>query len=132
MLQYSHMEKAQSTVLIIEDNVSLADSLVDLLELHGHKTLHSRTGEGGLSLAETEKPDLVMLDIRLPDISGYEVYTRLREKEWGENIKALVITASESIEHIAQNIDLPQDHILFKPSWSMADLIARIEKELSA
>ena len=117
-------------VLIIEDSTYLADSLIDMLGMHDHAAIHAKTGYQGLAAAAEHEPDLILLDIRLPDISGYEVYKKLRQTDWGETAKVLVLTASESIENIALNIDLPQERILFKPQWSMSDLLTRIEKEV--
>jgi len=68
----------------------------------------------------------------LPDIDGYEVYRRIREDKWGTKAKILVLTASESTENISKNIDLPTERILFKPEWSVKDLLERIEKEIAA
>lgn len=119
------------TILIVEDSSYLAESLVDLLQMHGYQTIHAHSGEQGVASAIAHQPDLTLLDIRLPDISGYEVYRRIRETEWGKTAKVMVLTASESVENIAKNIDLPKEHVLFKPDWSMQDLAKRIEQRLA-
>ena len=83
-------------------------------------------------MAIEHQPDLILLDIRLPDIDGYEVYRRIRENDWGKDSNIMVLTASESTENISKNIDLPTDLILFKPEWSVPDLLERIEEQLKA
>jgi len=118
------------TVLVIEDSSYLADSLVDMLEMHNYNPLHAATGREGVALALEREPDLILLDIRLPDINGYEVYQRIRKTEWGKTARIMVLTASESIENIAKNIDLPNEYVLFKPDWSIQNLIQQIEKRL--
>jgi len=120
-----------STILIVEDSTYLADSLIDMLEMHGHQTIHAQTGQQGINAAIEYEPDMTLLDIRLPDINGYEVYKKLRENDWGKTAKILILTASESIDNIAVNIDLPEENVLFKPEWSMKDLLTRIEKEIA-
>lgn len=119
------------TVLIIEDSVELADTLHDMLELHGLQALKATRGRDGLDLAFKEHPDLILLDIRLPDMSGYDVYHELRQDDWGKNAKLLVLTASESLENIAKNINLPVKYVLFKPDTSIKLLIERIEERLA-
>lgn len=118
------------TVLIIEDSIELADTLHDMLELHGFRALKATRGRDGLDLALSEHPDLILLDIRLPDMSGYDVYNELRQDTWGISAKLMVLTASESLENIAKNIDLPVKYVLFKPDTSIKLLVERIEERL--
>lgn len=119
------------TVLIIEDSAYLAESLIDMLEMGGYQTIHAHAGEVGVAQAIEHEPDLVLLDIRLPDISGYEVYRRIRETPWGKTARIMILTASESVDNIAKNIDLPLEYVLFKPEWSLQDLLQRIQQRLT-
>ncbi len=121
----------QKTILIVEDSPYLAESLFDMLTLKGHQALVAPSGREAVILALEKKPDLILLDIRLPDIDGYEVYRRIREDEWGKKVNIIILTASESIDNISKNIDLPKDKILFKPDWSVQDLLERIEINLN-
>src|SRR6056297_2799428 len=118
------------TILVIEDSSYLADSLVDMLEMYKYNALHAASGRDGVALALEHKPDLVLLDIRLPDINGYEVYRQIRASNWGKTARIMVLTASESIDNIAKNIDLPREYVLFKPEWSIQNLMRQIEKRL--
>jgi len=119
------------TILVIEDSSYLADSLVDMLEMYKYRSLHAARGRDGVALAIEHEPDLVLLDIRLPDINGYEVYRQIRATDWGKTARIMVLTASESIENIAKNIDLPREYVLFKPEWSIKNLMHQIEKRLA-
>lgn len=117
----------RKTILVIEDSSYLADSLIDMLDMHGYNPVHAATGKAGVATALEIQPSLILLDIRLPDINGYEVYRQIRNTQWGQTAQILVLTASESIATIATQIDLPRTDILFKPDWSMrqlADVIA--------
>jgi len=122
---------SQKTILAIEDSPYLAESLFDMLTLKGHQAIIATTGREGVELAINHQPDLILLDIRLPDIDGYEVYRRIRNDKWGATAKIVVLTASESIENISKNINLPKDSILFKPDWSVSDLLEKIETHLN-
>ncbi len=124
------MEK--KCVLIIEDSSYLADSLVDMINIKGYNYFVTPSGSEGVKLALKNKPDLILLDIRLPDIDGYEVYRRIREDSWGSTAKIMVLTASESTENISKNIDLPSELVLFKPEWSVKDLLERIETQVNS
>jgi|AntAceMinimDraft_1070359.scaffolds.fasta_scaffold165593_2 DNA-binding response OmpR family regulator len=120
-----------STILVIEDSSYLADSLIDMLEMHNYNTLYSANGTDGVTIALEQHPDLILLDIRLPDINGYEVYRQIRATAWGTTANIVVLTASESIENIANNIDLPLSDVMFKPDWSMQQLADIIAKKLA-
>lgn len=124
------MEK--KSVLIIEDSPYLAESLVDMITMRGFGATIAPNGREGVNLAIENKPDLILLDIRLPDIDGYEVYRRIRENDWGAKAKIMVLTASESTENISKNIDLPPELILFKPEWSVKDLLEKIEAQINS
>lgn len=124
------MAKKKKKVLVVEDSPYLAESLSDMLSIKGYEPLLAANGREGVALAIEQQPDLILLDIRLPDIDGYEVYRRVRESNWGAKAKILVLTASESIENISKNIDLPKEDILFKPDWSVPDLLKRIAEQL--
>jgi two-component system KDP operon response regulator KdpE len=117
----------KKSVLVIEDSSFLAESLVDMLELSNYQALVAPNGKEGVTIALSKKPDLILLDIRLPDIDGYEVYRRIRQTAWGKNALIVVLTASESSENISKNIDLPSEFVLFKPEWSVVDLLAKID-----
>lgn len=122
------MEKKK--ILVIEDSPYLAESLNDILDISGFEAILALNGREGVSQAIEQQPDLILLDIRLPDIDGYEVYRRIRENDWGAKAKILVLTASESTENISKNIDLPREDVLFKPEWSVPDLIAKIREKI--
>lgn len=123
---------SQKTILVIEDSPYLAESLIDMINMKGHNAISAMNGSDGVNKALDEHPDLILLDIRLPDIDGYEVYRRIREDDWGKKAKIMVLTASESIENISKNIDLSKELILFKPEWSVKDLLQRIESLLDS
>lgn len=125
------MGMSKKTILVIEDSPYLAESLADMFDIKGYEALLAPNGREGVALAIKHKPDLILLDIRLPDIDGYEVYRRIREDKWGAKAKIVVLTASESIENISKNIDLPTDDVLFKPEWSVRDLLDKIESRLN-
>jgi CheY-like chemotaxis protein len=77
-------------VLIVDDNRDAAEMLRVLVELAQHEASVALTGEQAMAVAERERPDVVLLDISLPGISGYDVCRRLRAQPWG---RAMLIAA---------------------------------------
>ena len=119
------------TVLIVEDSPYLAASLVDMLEIKNYQAIVAGSGKEAVEIAISQQPDLILLDIRLPDFDGYEVFRRIRETQWGATAKIMILTASESIENISKNINLPSEDVMFKPDWSIPKLLERIANKLA-
>jgi two-component system, cell cycle response regulator DivK len=84
---------APKRVLIVEDNALNLKLLHDVLEAHGYGTLAAGEGAAALDLAQAERPDLILLDLQLPDMSGYEVVNRLKRDERTRAIPVLAVTA---------------------------------------
>lgn len=122
------MEK--HSVLLVEDSSYLAESVNDALEMHGYNVHVAKNGQAGIDYALEHHPDLIILDIRLPDMSGYDVYNAIRADKWGKNAAITILTASESLDSIAKNINLPIEYVLFKPSQSLTDIIQHVENRL--
>lgn len=118
-------------ILIIEDNHDLADSLIDILSINDYQVTATMSGQEGLETAFRIHPDLIILDIRMPDMNGYQVFQKLQNDDWGKNVKVLVLTASESLENISKNIQLPRKYILFKPEISVKQLRDKVISRLS-
>ncbi|NVK33220.1 MAG: response regulator [Rhodobacteraceae bacterium] len=81
------------TVLIVEDNELNMKLFHDLLEAHGYNTLQTRTGIEALELARSHTPDLILMDIQLPEVSGLEVTKWIKEDEDLRSIPVVAVTA---------------------------------------
>ncbi|HXI87624.1 MAG TPA: response regulator [Parvularculaceae bacterium] len=81
------------TVLIVEDNELNMKLFHDLLEAHGYETLQARTGPEALALAEEHRPDLILMDIQLPEISGLQVTQQIKKSETLSTIPVIAVTA---------------------------------------
>lgn len=80
-------------VLIVEDNDLNLKLLNDLLEYHGYVIFTTRRGETALDIARQHKPDLILMDIQLPDITGFEATSRLKADEQTRTIPIIAVTA---------------------------------------
>ncbi|WP_349357298.1 response regulator [Stappia sp.] len=81
------------TVLIVEDNELNMKLFHDLLEAHGYQTLQTRTGMEALELARDHRPDLILMDIQLPEVSGLEVTKWIKEDDDLKTIPVIAVTA---------------------------------------
>jgi len=83
----------QKMVLVVEDNDLNLKLLNDLLEYHGYKVISTRFGEAALELARQHKPDVILMDIQLPDISGMEATRRIKADQETRTIPIIAVTA---------------------------------------
>ncbi len=114
------------TILIIDDEVQIRRFLKIGLESSGYRVFEAGDGTAGLSAAVMKKPDLILLDLNLPDIGGVEILKRLRE--WNRN-PVIVLTVRESEHDKIDLLDAGADDYLTKP-FSMGELLARIRAVL--
>ena len=111
---------SNTSILIIEDEIAIAEGLVDLCELNGYNVKHCADGETGLAEALSGQYGLILLDLMLPGIDGFTVCDRIREKD--RSIPIIILSAKNSDE------DIINDYIP-KP-FSVPMLLARIEAVL--
>lgn len=85
-------DRPRCRVLVVEDNEDAANSLATLLEIMGHEIRIARDGLEGVKAAAEFRPQLVLLDIGLPKLGGYDVARRIREESWGEDVTLAAVT----------------------------------------
>lgn len=116
----------KATILLIEDNREIADPLVFGLQQEGYVVHHALTGEEGLELAQMHHPDLILLDIMLPGMDGFDVCRRLRATS---GTPILMLTArSQELDRV-MGLELGADDYITKP-FSFRELLARVRAML--
>ena len=110
-------------ILVVEDDALLAEGLTSVLTRAGHVVEHATTGRHADILLVDEAFDLVVLDVGLPDIDGFEVLRRLRQRHSATNV--LVLTARDAVEDRVRGLDLGADDYLTKP-FSVNEFEARV------
>jgi two-component system, OmpR family, response regulator VicR len=122
----------EKKILCIEDEAEMIDLMRLILGRRGYDVLGATGGLDGIKKVKENLPDLVLLDLMMPDMDGWEVYQQMKADETTRNIPVIVVTAK------AQNIDkvlglhiAKVDDYITKP-FSPADLLASVEKVLNA
>jgi CheY-like chemotaxis protein len=117
-------------ILFIEDESALQKTFGDLLKDEGYQMISALDGEVGLRLAEIEKPDLILLDLILPKIHGFEVLKKLKENEETKDIPIIVLTNLEGIGDLEKAIELGATTYLVKANYSLEEVVKKIRKAL--
>lgn len=119
-------ERRSPRVLIVEDEVGLAESVKYALESEGLDVIVAVSGVGGLESARTNNPDLVILDLMLPEMSGLDVCRQIRSFS---DVPIIMLTAKDSEADKVTGLELGADDYMTKP-FSMRELIARVRAQL--
>jgi two-component system response regulator RegX3 len=114
-------------ILIIEDEAAIRTGLIDVFVYHGYEVDFSGHGVEGLNKALTGKFDLILLDVMLPGMNGFEICNRIREQ--GPDQAIIMLTAKSSDEDIIEGLSLGADDYVAKP-FSVAQLVLRVQAVL--
>ena len=119
-------------ILIIEDELSYTRLLNDQLVKNGYSVLKAKNGKEGLKKAKKENPDLILLDIRMPQMDGMKMLELLRKDEAGKKIKVIILTNLEPDDKIITGVLNDQPLYYFvKSDIELKDLLIEIKKLLT-
>ncbi len=125
------MTIAPHTVLIADDEPNIVISLEFLMKREGHRVLVARDGVQALAAIREHKPDLVLLDVMMPGLTGFEVCQQVRADEAVAATRILMLTAKGRETDVAQGLGQGADAYMTKP-FSTKDLAARVRELLAA
>ena len=120
------------SILYIEDDPEMIDLISLILTRQGYQVTGANGGRKGLELAQSSAPDLVLLDLMMPDMDGWDVYHQLKSSESTRNIPVIIITAkSQTIDQVLGIQIAKVDDYIIKP-FRPSELIESIKKILTA
>jgi two-component system OmpR family response regulator len=113
----------QRRILVVDDEPSIVDAVATALRYEGFEVLEARTGRDGLAQAQSNKPDLIVLDVMLPDIDGFEVARRIRAD--GLDMPLLFLSARDALDDKIEGFTAGADDYVTKP-FSLAEIVMRV------
>ena len=117
----------EKTVLIVEDERAIVEILKFNLKREGYETLEALDGEAGLQLGLTGDPDLILLDVMLPKMNGFDICAKLRDA--GSTVPIIMLTAREEETDKVFGLEAGADDYMTKP-FSMRELLARVRANI--
>ena len=120
----------QQTILVIEDQEDVRENIVELLELSNYKTLEAPNGKEGVKMALDSQPDLILCDIMMPEMDGYEVLYLVMKNPATSGVPFIFLTAKAEKEDFRKGMNLGADDYITKPFEEM-ELLGAIERRLS-
>lgn len=126
----SNNQTTKTKILLVEDDIGLATVYKTRLEAEGFDVSHCDNGEDALSVALKFKPALILIDVMMPKISGFDVLDILRNTPETLNIKIIMLTALSQPKDVTKAKELGADDYLVKSQVVIADVIDRIRHHL--
>lgn len=118
------------SILIIEDESSLQKTMGDVLSQEGYEVHSALDGEAGVRLAKEKMPDLVLLDLVLPKMTGFEVLEELRADKETKGIPVIVLTNLENLKDIQRVTDLGATTYLVKSNYALEEVVEKVKAAL--
>lgn len=118
-------------VLIVEDEVSLMKAILEKFKDEPFLTFSAKDGIEGLEVALKEHPDLILLDIIMPKLDGIGMLKKLREDDWGKNVKVIMLTNLSDNEKLAEAKKLGADNFFIKADWKIEDVLKNVLAKLN-
>lgn len=127
-----HMTNENKTILIVEDEQDLREALADKLTREAFTVLTAKNGKVGLDSALLKHPDLILLDIVMPEMDGMTVLKKLREDVWGKTVPVILLTNLSATEEniIEEMVKYAPSHYLVKSDWKISDVVEKIRETL--
>lgn len=117
-------------ILFIEDESTLQKTFGKLLRQEGYKMISATDGESGFRTAKEQQPDLIILDLILPKMNGFEVLASLKKEEETKKIPVIILTNLERMADIDKALELGATTYLVKVNYSLDDVLKKIEATL--
>lgn len=115
-------------ILFVEDEAVLQKTFSDLITKEGFEVISALDGEAGLRQAKAQKPDLILLDVILPKVNGFDVLKKLKEDPETKEIPVIVLTNLEAVEDVDQALKLGAKSYLVKTNYSLEELVEKINQ----
>lgn len=102
-------------IVVVDDNIDLVESLLSVLQLLGHDAYGAMSGAEGVRLVEEKQPDVALIDVGMPGMSGFEVAAQIRRRSWGHSLVLIALTGWGRDEDRDLCRDAGFDHVALKP-----------------
>lgn len=120
----------KKNILVVDDEIGALTLLGIMLERHGYNVIKANHGETALALLEVNKPDLIILDIMMPDIDGFELCSMLRQRLDTKDTPILILSARNDTDSVARGLKAGANDYLSKPIMNF-DMAAKVRMMLS-
>ena len=119
-------------ILVIDDDENLTTVLVDKLNFSNFDADFASDGVLGLKKALETKPDLILLDVKMPNMSGWQTLEKLRVDAWGEKVKVVMLTSLDKPESIAHAMEEGTTFFIVKTNYTLDQIVEKVKEVLNS
>lgn len=124
------MDQKSKTILVVDDEKDIRSGIVMALEHEGYVVLTAGDGQEGLDIAFEKKPDLIFMDIKMPNLDGLEALSRLRTDDWGKEVPVIMMTMLDDLELMADAVEKGGDEYVLKSDINLEMIVEKVKKRL--
>lgn len=122
--------KSPRKILVIDDDEALVQALTERFTDAGYHVSSALDGQTGLDMTLDTHPDLVVLDVAMPVMDGWDVLKAIRADGWGRDARVVMLTNSDDMENVSRAVDEGSTEYLIKGSWTLDDIVAKVGQML--
>jgi len=113
-------------VLIVEDEIDIREAMAEAITEAGYEVFQAENGQVGLIMALSQKPDAILLDIRMPVMDGHEMLKRLRQDVWGRHAKVIMLTSMDDASNVVHAHEEKIDDYIIKAHVSLEEVVTKV------
>jgi len=124
------MVSKKRKVLVVEDEAPLRKIMVQKLKEEGFEVIEAFNGKQGLKKALKEHPNLILLDIIMPEMDGLEMLSRLRDDKWGKKAEVVILSVVNNPKEVQKAMDEQVFNFWVKSDWKLSEIIKEVKNRL--
>lgn len=123
---------SQKKILIVDDEKDMREVLEEKFITCGFSVVSAENGKEGLEKSLEEHPEVILLDIMMPEMDGIEMLSRLRQDQWGQNVPVILLTNISDMRKIEEAQKMGIQEYMLKAEWKMAQIVDRVKEIVNA
>ena len=117
-------------IVVIDDEPAIREALVEMLSVAGFDVTPAENGKKGLEVVSRQRPDLILLDIMMPEMTGWQVLEALKKDEWAKNVPVIILTNLDGVENVSKAMEQEAFQYVVKGDTELKDILAMVKGKL--
>lgn len=120
----------QKRITVIDDEPAIREALVEMLSVAGFDVSSAENGKKGLDVVSRQHPNLILLDIMMPEMNGWQVLEALKKDEWAKSVPVIILTNLDGVENISKAMEQEAYEYVVKGDTELKDILAMVKRKL--
>ena len=120
----------QKRIVVIDDEPAIREALVEMLSVAGFDVSSAQNGKEGLDVVSRQRPDLILLDIMMPEMNGWQVLEALKKDEWSKTVPVIILTNLDGVENVSKAMEQEAYEYVVKGDTELKDILAMVKRKL--